>query len=626
MTQKKTKKLSLIGRINLILIIIGFSTIMIVNGFLDYMLSKYISQNIEQNVGTELNAIVTITDQHSEQENNANIMILKSLEAYFHDKGGIRVKDSTYHFGDIAVNAWEIDGSVLQGRNTLAEHYASTSKDRHFSILQKCSDGNYVRISTSIKDANGNPASGTILNRATNAEVLDKVEKGETFYNRTLILGVAYIATYQPLMINGKMEGIIFTGIEQTKLQSVNKSFGAKQVLENGFSLWLDNDNHAIVKPSNEWSSLPEDGWNQIKDYRKGENKTIYFKKGKIEYEMILTYDNQLEKYVSFVFPEKDKYNDLGKILWPIAFTISGIILVILIVINMITKRIITQVGGEPETVQAIVNKIAKGDFRLEQNDGKATGILKSCIILCSDLRDILQNIIAGSNTLTEQSQEMNRTTQTLSQNANEQAATADQIVQSVNYIQQEISNNTDISRKSSKIAEKIMGDIKNIQNAQQESLKSVRNISDKIQIINDIAFQTNILALNAAVEAARAGEHGKGFAVVASEIRKLAEKCKTSANDIIEGATSCVSATETSTNLLNSIMPEVDESNNISSAIEQSSMSQIDTITSIQQAIRQLNASIQDNAAASEELASNAEELNNQADIFRSSTSVFKF
>ncbi len=625
MSQNKTKKLSLLGRINLTLIIIGFSTIMIVNGFLDYKLSDYISNNIEQNVGTELNAIVTITDQHSEQENQANIMIIKSLEAYFHDKGGIKVLDSMYHFGDVAVKAWKIDGNILQGRNSLAEHYASTSKDRHFSILQKCGDGNYVRIATSIKDANGKPADGTIMNRSTNSEVLDKVEKGETFYNRTMILGVAYIATYQPLMIDGKMEGVVFTGIEQTKLQSVNKSFGAQQILESGFSLWLDNDNHAIVKPNDDWKSLPDDAWNQIKDYRTSENIKISFSKNKVDYEMILTYDNQLEKYVSFVYPKKDKYKDLGKILWPLAFVISGIIIIILIVINRITKRIIVQVGGEPENVNEIVNKIAKGDFRIETNRN-ASGILKSSMDLCSDLRDILQNIISGSNTITDQSKEMNNTTQALSQNANEQAAAADQIVQSVNYIQQEISNNTDISRKSSEIAEKIMGDIKNIQYAQAESLKSVRDITDKIQIINDIAFQTNILALNAAVEAARAGDHGKGFAVVASEIRKLAEKCKVSANDIIEGASRCVSVTEESSRMLNNIMPEVDESNNISSAIEQSSMSQMDTIMQIEQAIKQLNGSIQDNAAASEELASNAEELSNQADMFRESTSVFKF
>ena len=66
-------------------------------------------------------------------------------------------------------------------------------------------------------------------------------------------------------------------------------------------------------------------------------------------------------------------------------------------------------------------------------------------------------------------------------------------------------------------------------------SFNAVKGISEKIDIINDIAFQTNILALNAAVEAARAGEHGKGFAVVATEIQRLAEKSKHSANELLK-------------------------------------------------------------------------------------------
>src|SRR5690606_26106348 len=86
----------------------------------------------------------------------------------------------------------------------------------------------------------------------------------------------------------------------------------------------------------------------------------------------------------------------------------------------------------------------------------------------------------------------------------------------------------------------------------------AMNRIAEKIHIIEDIAYKTNLLALNAAIEAARAGDHGKGFAVVADEVRKLAERSQVSAKEIVEEARRRVEIAEKAGQLLATTVPNI--------------------------------------------------------------------
>jgi methyl-accepting chemotaxis protein len=187
------------------------------------------------------------------------------------------------------------------------------------------------------------------------------------------------------------------------------------------------------------------------------------------------------------------------------------------------------------------------------------------------------------------------------------------------------IAQNTENAKVTDSMATKASTDAAEGGEAVKATVAAMKQIAQKISIIDDIAYQTNLLALNAAIEAARAGDHGKGFAVVAAEVRKLAERSQVAAQEIGTVASSSVELAERAGTLLGAMVPSIKKTSDLVQEISAASQEQSQGVGQINSAVGQLSQTTKQNASSAEELAATAEEMTTQAEQLQQTMSFFK-
>lgn len=299
---------------------------------------------------------------------------------------------------------------------------------------------------------------------------------------------------------------------------------------------------------------------------------------------------------------------------------IAVAIIFTIILVNLIAKPLVK--GLE------FAKEIAKGNLyaKLDINQKDEVGDLASALQeMVEKLTSVINEIIAGSENILSASSQMSNTSQAMSQGATEQASSAEEVSASMEQMSANIQQNTDNARVAEKISIVGAEQISKSNEAAQMNITSMREIADKVSIISDIAFQTNILALNAAVEAARAGEQGRGFAVVAAEVRKLAERSKVAAEEIARISKKGVLMSDEAGKMLEQVVPEIQKTARLVQEIAAASTEQNSGADQVNSALQQLNQVTQQNAAASEEMATSSEELASQAEQLKDIISYFK-
>nr|WP_148254206.1 methyl-accepting chemotaxis protein [Aidingimonas lacisalsi] len=287
-------------------------------------------------------------------------------------------------------------------------------------------------------------------------------------------------------------------------------------------------------------------------------------------------------------------------------------------------------------------DRIAKGDLSqpVEQRGNNEIGRLFSSL---ADMQRSLGGIVAtvrrSGQTIHEGSQSIAQGNGDLSARTEQQAASLEETASSMDELTSTVSQNADNARQASQLATdasqtatrggNVVGEvIETMQEIDQRSQK----VADIIQVIDSIAFQTNILALNASVEAARAGEQGRGFAVVAGEVRNLASRSSEAAKEIrelIEASAAKVAAgsslVDQAGKTMNEVVASVQRVTDIMDEIASASQEQSHGIAQVNDAVTQMDQVTQQNASLVQQAAGSAVELETEAKQLRDAVSFFR-
>lgn len=240
-------------------------------------------------------------------------------------------------------------------------------------------------------------------------------------------------------------------------------------------------------------------------------------------------------------------------------------------------------------------------------------------------IHDVLVEVRASIDNMASASNQVSATSQNLSQGSSEQAASVEETSSSLEEMSASISQNAENARDTDAIASGSSQQAEEGGLAVRDTVTAMKSIAEKVSLIEDIAYKTNLLALNAAIEAARAGEHGKGFAVVADEVRKLAERSQSSAQEISDLSSKSVQVAERAGMLIDEIVPGIRKTADLVQEISASSDQQATGVSQVSAAMEQLDKVAQESASASEELASTAEEMNSQVQSLVATIGFFK-
>ena len=315
-------------------------------------------------------------------------------------------------------------------------------------------------------------------------------------------------------------------------------------------------------------------------------------------------------------------------------------VVVSILIGTQITRSITVPLNQAVELARTVAAGDLSVSIAVHADDRTETGaLLRALNYMNASLNRIVAQVRQGAQALSSGATEIANGNIDLSGRTEQQASALEETAASMEELTVTVKHNADnantVSAMASQTAQtaarggQAVGQVVDVMGRIETSS---RRIVEIIDVIDGIAFQTNILALNAAVEAARAGEQGRGFAVVASEVRTLAQRSATAAREIkalinssaaqvAEGGKVARQAGST----VQEIVGGIDKVSGIVAEIAAASREQSTGIEQTHQAVSEMDQITQHNAALVEEVAATAASLKDQAAALEEVVSRFR-
>jgi methyl-accepting chemotaxis protein len=319
-----------------------------------------------------------------------------------------------------------------------------------------------------------------------------------------------------------------------------------------------------------------------------------------------------------------------------------GLTSICLVMLGLWAQRSVWRAtGGEPAEVARIANAVAAGDLTVQVpvQQGDQQSVMAAMQRMCNSLITLVQGVRSSSDTIATGTQQIAVGNMDLNQRTEHQSASLEQTAAAMEEFAGTIKNTADTAMQAAALSCAAMEVARlgeQLVNQVVATMQDISGSSQKIaainQVIESIAFQTNILALNAAVEAARAGEQGRGFAVVASEVRNLAQRSSQAVKEIQvltqgnvarveDGSALVAKAGQTMSDIVHQVHTVTVLINDISQATQE----QTQGIQQVSHAISALDSMTQQNAAMVEESTAAARSLEDQSLTLVRQVSQFK-